>query len=61
MWRPILANARKDLVEDDRAGERRPRRAVRDRLADGVAGKVVDVDKFGLSLRLPLTSRVLEV
>ena len=32
-----------------------------DRLADGVAGNVMDVDERRLALRLPLTSSVLEV
>ena len=35
--------------------------AVRNRLADGVAGKVMNVDEFRLILRLPLTSAVLEI
>src|SRR6266536_4218223 len=35
--------------------------AVRDRLADGVVGKVVDVDQLGLALRLPVPPGILEV
>jgi hypothetical protein len=35
--------------------------AVGDRLADRIAGEVVDVDQLGLALRLPLPSCVLEV
>src|SRR5450432_688024 len=35
--------------------------AVRDRFADGVAGKVVDIYQFRLALRLPLAAPVLEV
>src|SRR6266568_599448 len=35
--------------------------AVRNRLADRVGREVVDVDQFGLALRIPLAPRVLEV
>ncbi len=35
--------------------------AVGDRLADGIGGKVVDIDQLGLALRLPFASHVLEI
>jgi hypothetical protein len=35
--------------------------AVRDRLADGIAGKVMHVDPLGLTFRLPFAAAVLEV